>query len=494
MARRVAIGAAICMLASAPAAEAKPAPVKRTIGAAGAKVPQSFAGFSIEYPSVPDYFGAPGKPNQSFIQLLRTLGAAGVGSPTIHIGGNSADESWWNPGGRARPPGVTTDLTPDWLRMLKAVNDRAGSHFVLGGNLAINDPGNAVSYVQGAVAALAPDAVDAYEIGNEPDLYDRSVTFTVGGLTITRIQHRPVGYGMPQYLGELGGYVNALNAAHQQGWPAVAVGGFAKHAWQVQAPAVLNSAGATARSFEAHAYPLNRCRAHRVPADRWRKALLGSVGLLPVSRMTRLVRDVRPRGVAVRLSELNSATCGGAQHVSDSFASALWAADSLFGMAEAGVAGVNFHTWTGSWYAPIDFSGGLARVRPLLYGILLFDRAVPNGARLLRVTQRRSDPVKVWATKDSSSAVRVVVINKSSRKARAVRLKLPRWLGRGTLQRLSAHTLASTSGVSFAGQSFERGTFDGRLHGTAHRRPVKRRGRIYTFRMPPASAALLTAR
>jgi hypothetical protein len=90
--------------------------------------------------------------------------------------------------------------------------------------------------------------------------------------------------------------------------------------------------------------------------------------------------------------------------------------------------------------------------------------------------------------------VRVVVINKSSRKARTVRLKLPRGLGRGTLERLSAHTLASTSGVTFAGESFERGTFDGRLHGTARRRPVKRQGRIYTFRMPPASAVLLTVR
>jgi len=303
-----------------------------------------------------------------------------------------------------------------------------------------------------------------------------------------------VGYGIPQYLVELGGYVNALNAARQEGWPALAVGGFAKHAWQVQAPAVLASAGPVAKSFEAHAYPLNRCRAKQVPADRWRKALLGSVGLLPVSRMTRLVRDVRPRGVAVRLSELNSATCGGAQHVSDSFASALWAADSLFGMAEAGVAGVNIHTWTGAWYAPIDFSGAVARVRPLLYGMLLFDRAVPNGARLLRVTQRRTDPVKVWATRDSGSAVRVAVINKDSRKARMVRLKLPRGLRSASVERLRAHTLASRSGVTFAGQSFERGSFDGRLHGRARRTRIKLRGRTAKLAVPAASAALLTAR
>lgn len=494
MARGVAIWAAALLAVCAPAAAANPPVIKRTIGPAGAKVPRSFAGFSIEYPSVPDYFGTPAKPNQTFITLLRTLGAASVGAPTIQIGGNSADESWWNPDGKTRPPGVATDLTPDWVRMLKSVNEGAGSHFVLGGNLAVNDPANAVAYLQGAVAGLAPGAIDAFEIGNEPDLYDRSATFHVGGITITRIQHRPLGYGMPQYIAELGGYLSALGAARQAGWPAVAVGGFAKHAWQVQAPAVLTRAGTAAKFFEAHAYPLNRCRASQVPADRWRKALLGSTGLLPVARMTRLVRDVRPRGAEVRLAEVNTATCGGAQHVSDSFASALWATDSLFGMADAGVAGVNLHTWTGAWYAPIDFSATIARVRPLLYGMLLFDRAVPNGAQLLRVSQRRADPVKVWATRDSKATVRVVVINKDDRKARVVRLELPGGLGRATVERLLAHTLASSSGVTFAGQSFEKGGFDGRLHGTARRRPVKRKGRIYTLQVPAASAALLTAR
>src|ERR687888_2703140 len=125
MARAVAILAALGLVTAAPAA-AKPLVVKRTLGAPGPKVPRSFAGLSIEYGSVPDYFGPPGRPNQAFIQLLRTLGSAGVGAPTIHIGGNSADETWWNPDARPRPSGVVTDLTPDWLRMLKAVNDGAG--------------------------------------------------------------------------------------------------------------------------------------------------------------------------------------------------------------------------------------------------------------------------------------------------------------------------------------------------------------------------------
>src|SRR5436190_12990978 len=91
--------------AGAPAAAAKPGVVKRTIGSAGVPVPRSFAGLSIEYPSTQDYFGTPGKPNEAFIQLLRTLGQNGTGPPTIRLGGNSGDASWWNPDGAARPLG-----------------------------------------------------------------------------------------------------------------------------------------------------------------------------------------------------------------------------------------------------------------------------------------------------------------------------------------------------------------------------------------------------
>jgi hypothetical protein len=217
-----------------------------------------------------------------------------------------------------------------------------------------------------------------------------------------------------------------------------------------------------------------------------------------VGRAARLVRDVRKNGVAVRVSELNSATCGGAQGVSDTFAAALWGTDLLFGMAEAGVAGVNLHTWTGAWYAPVYFSSTAgtppATVRPLLYGMLLFDRAVQNGARLLHVTQLRNDPVKVWATRDVAGTVRVVVINKDTRHATTVSVKLARGLGAGRLERLAAPSLDARSGVTFAGQSFERGAFDGRLHGTAWSTRVRPQKRIYSVRLPAAGAALMTVR
>src|SRR2546421_2026202 len=253
---RAVLAAAGLLAAGAPAADAKPGVVKRTIGSTGTPVPRSFAGFSIEYTSTADYFGVPGKANEAFIRLLRTLGDRGVGAPTIRMGGNSADASWWNPDSAARPLAVDTDLTPTWLSLLRPISDQAGARFVLGGNFAIADPVNAVSFVRPAVAALPPRSIEAYEVGNEADLYDRATTFHVGNITLTRPQRRPVGYGIPQYLAELDRYVAALNAARTADWPALAVGGFARHAWQVQAPAILDHIGTAAHFFQSHGYPL----------------------------------------------------------------------------------------------------------------------------------------------------------------------------------------------------------------------------------------------
>ena len=86
------------------------------------------------------------------------------------------------------------------------------------------------------------------------------------------------------------------------------------------------------------------------------------------------------------------------------------------------------------------------------------------------------------------------MINKYSGKDRVVALKLPRGLRRATVERLRAHTLASRAGVTLGGQSFERGAFDGRLHGSPRRTRLKLRKRSVKLAVPAASAALITAR
>src|SRR6202020_500659 len=108
-------------------------------------------------------------------------------------------------------------------------------------------------------------------------------------------------------------------------------------------------------------------------------------------------------------------SCEGAKGVSDTFASALWALDTMFQFASVGVDGVNFHMLPGSHYELFTVShdptgAWQAFVHPEYYGLLMFAQAFPPGARLLPVSAQ-SGPVKIWATLGADGVTRVVAIN-----------------------------------------------------------------------------------
>jgi hypothetical protein len=124
--------------------------------------------------------------------LLTTLGAA-QGSPVaLRIGGNSGDESWWTPGepDRPHPRGVRCLIGGRWLARLAWVARSARSPLTLGVNLASGDPARALAFARAVRAALPHGALRTVEIGNEPDLYTRSVTFRAGRLVVRRVARR----------------------------------------------------------------------------------------------------------------------------------------------------------------------------------------------------------------------------------------------------------------------------------------------------------------
>jgi hypothetical protein len=189
--------------------------------------------------------------------------------------------------------------------------------------------------------------------------------------------------------------------------------------------------------------------------------------------------------------------CGGVHNGSDTFSAALWGIDVLFGMAEAGVRNVDFHTWTGSWYAPVDFvrvRGRLVgRVRPLFYAMLLFDRATPRGARLLPIGPNAPNAaLKTWATVDPAGTRRMVVVNKDSERAHKVVLRVPGAGARGRVERLVAPWVGATKDVTFAGQAYRPQTQDGVLRGKHVSESVVRKSGAFRVFMPAGSAALVT--
>jgi len=192
---------------------------------------------------------------------------------------------------------------------------------------------------------------------------------------------------------------------------------------------------------------------------------------------------------------MNTISCGTDDAVAKSFATALWAIDALFEMARVGVDGVNIHSYPQATYELFTFShaGGRWRavVEPEYYGLMMFAQAAAPGSRLLAVSQAVADRLDAWATRAPDATVRFVAINRGPG-ARTVALRVPGTFTGATLELLQARGLGARSGVSLGGQTFGAQTSTGVLAGPRRAVAVGREGQDYVFRLPAASAGLVT--
>ena len=166
-----------------------------------------------------------------------------------------------------------------------------------------------------------------------------------------------------------------------------------------------------------------------------------------------LVDDAHDAGLPLRLTELNSVNCGGRLGVSDAFATALWAPDALFALLRAGVDGVNLHVRADSVNAPFALSAAGLQARPLLYGLILFARALGPRAQLVTVRSHAPRAVNLgaWAVRVGRDTLHVVLIDKGRRSAR-VALRLPAH-GGARVERLLAPSARSQPASRSAGAS-----------------------------------------
>jgi hypothetical protein len=481
----VALLASLAALTPATAVADPPVlPVQVGADPVGRAMPPGFLGLSFEYKATHIYTGRdPRVVNPVLVALLRGLNA---GQPTnIRIGGNSSDQTWWPIRGMIPPGGISYNLTKGWLRTTKTLITALHGKLILGVNLAANRPAVAVAEARALLAGIGRENIQALEIGNEPDLYNTFAWYRDRRGRV--VFSRPRTYSLGSLMSEFARWRAAMPRAPIAG-PALSMqswlGGFL---------------GAEPRLAVAtfHRYPLRACLNDPTsPLFASIPNLLGdpaSTGL--AAPLAPYVQQAHANHIPFRLDEINSASCSGKPGVSDSFASSLWALDTLFSMASAGVDGINFHTLPGAAYEPFTFThhgnSWRATVHPLYYGALVFSRAFPPGAHLLPVTAP-SGAVKVWATQAPDGKLRVAMINKSPDTPAQVQLQLPGTAGSGSIQALSAPSLASTGGVTFAGQTFGSSTTTGVLPGTPGATPIDPVAGTYNVDLPAGSAVLLT--
>jgi hypothetical protein len=348
-----------------------------------------------------------------------------------------------------------------------------------------------VNWARAATAALPRGSISGFEVGNEPDLYHRSAWYRLAAIArsgFVRAMRMPR-FSAGSYVAGFGSYARALAAV---------VGGV-----PILGPAVANPSRDVswvskllARKpravgmVTAHRYPLSQCAVAWSPRRPTIARVLSERSSAGMARSVRAAVVLAHRaGLKFRLTELNSVTCGGTWGVSDTFATALWAPDALFELLRNRVDGVNVHIRDDSINAPFILSGGGIRVRPLLYGMIVFARTLGPGARLVptHIHQRRGVHLKAWAVKLADHTTRVLLINKGQRSATVV-LRLPAWKS-ATVQRLLAPSVSARSGVRLAGQYLNDSAVwqDPRVVERLTRGPYG-----YRVTMPGASAALIS--
>jgi len=450
-------------------------------------VPSGFVGFSFEFRAVKEYAGTnPKSINPVLVQLIRNV--APRQAPVLRIGGNSTDNSWWPLPKVAQPPGVTYTLNKTWLAVTRALAADAGARLIVGVNLKLDSPAEAAAELKAYKKGIGARYIDALEIGNEPELYK---VFPWYFDETGPIYGRPSTYNFADYTHEVAKLAKRLRGFALAG-PTTGAKSWLAHLSQ------LFAAVPRLKVVTYHTYPLLAC--FSVPGDPRYPSI---PNLLTLDSSRHLLDGISPyialahkHGAAFRVDELNSVACKGTTGVSDAFASALWVLDSLFAMLRSGVDGVNIHTLPQAVYAPFSFhrvhGKWVGAVSPEYYGLLLFARAAPPGSRLLNIAQSPSADVRSRATISPGGLMHVVLINDGLTSGHIVTIRPPKGSGTAVLERLRAPSVASTTGVTLAGQSFGTLTSTGRLAGKVKSVRIKLVHGRYLIRLPASSAAMLT--
>ncbi len=336
---------------------------------------------------------------------------------------------------------------------------------------------------------------------------------------------RPSGYTAHNFSSDFAAYAAALSAAAvpvrslqaptTQGasasWNATWYAGFVA---QFAAQGVLSSVA-------SHYYPTSVCGLTR-SSPQWPTPAMLLSETRQATTLTRLVPQIAAAataGLPFHIGEGSGVCCAGANGTADAMPVALWAVDALFSLAAMGVSRFNFHG--GPYGGPIGDNSAVRflitgsnpvryatqpLVTPLFYGLAAFTAATAHDARLVRVSNVTSPAgvavafVKCWAVVDALGSARVVLVNKDVNAAAPVNGRITVRDGTGGMTgdaRVAALLpgaagLASTSGITFAGLSFD-GTIDGTPSGvyTETDVPITTPG-VYDLVLQPFSALVVT--
>lgn len=444
-------------------------------------VPRSFLGISTEYWTIPVW--------ARHLSLLgRVLSSITPDGPMVlRIGGSSADQAFWAP--RTEKPEWVFEIRRHWLADVRRIITRFRVRVILDLNSVTASPQTAVRLARAAEASLPAESVIGFEIGNESDTYSQAAWREVTGGIGSRILPRRM--NAAQYARSYLTYARAL-ARVDRGVPLFgpALSNPASNLSWISR--LLAGAHPQLGAITVHRYPLSACARRGSKLFPTIARVLSERASAGTARsIAGAVRVSTRAGLPVRLTELNSVTCGGRQGVSNTFATALWAPDALFELLHAGATSAAVHVRATAINAAFSLTRHGLVAHPLLYGLELFSRTLGTDPQLLalHLVAPNSHDLKAWAVRVHRNVAHVLLINKGPRATR-FDLHIP---GAGLMkaQRLLARSARASSGVTLGGQHLDA---HGRWAGTPSFELVHPGRHGYRVTVRGISATLLTVR
>jgi hypothetical protein len=475
---------------------------ERPVGA----IPADYTGLSYETSqlSQPDFFSSS---NTSLVALFRLLSPHGV----LRLGGNSSDFCWWKPTASTVAPVLTpppgpeennwmphalTAITPEAIDHLAGFLDATGWSLIYGLNLGTGTPRRAAEEAAYVANRIGP-RLQYLQIGNEPEYYrDRN----------NRL--RPPSWNFAGYLGQWLQFARAVSArlrgaklaGPDVGSNADWVASFAR-----QAPLELKG---SIVACTGHYYAMGPPDDPGVTIER----LLRTDQRIDAG-MSRIMPAARDSKLAFRMTEGNSCYRGGKPGVSNTFASALWAADYMLYLARLGCCGVNFHGGTtrqiraalgdhlpgeaapqdqeaaksGTYYTPIAGSPATGHfARPIYYGMLMANQLA--GATLIECGLEASGANASAHAAKTRDGVRVALFNKDASHDLQVEMPWHNATSRARVWRLTSPALDATAGVRLAGAEIHAGS----VWRPGEEETLKLESDRFRLNLPRASGALVS--
>lgn len=345
-----------------------------------------------------------------------------------------------------------------------------------------DNPTIATTEIKTVSAAIPTSSLLGLELGNEPDGY------VARGL-------RPAGYSFLDYMTQMIAWKKLVASGSRL---SAVTPAFSGTTWIASFEKILPTINAPPELVTQHFYVGTYLPSQPKAVDFLLAAKNATSG---PQQLARYISAAHRSGKKLRIGEMNSLANGGQPGVSDAFGSALWGVDIMFEFAAAEADGVNWHTGNGGGYGLFQFSTvsdsstgfngyALTQIRPLFYGLQLFEEATAFSGSLLPVSLTTQANLKVWALKGEDGRIRIAVINKDETKSGAVTLTVPGY-STGTVSMLLAPSLSSQTGVTLGGQTYD-GSVDGTMQGGLSIQPINAKDNSFTLTMPVVSAALVT--